>query len=223
MTLTTLYDWLLEWKLRASLDDPFFTSLQNSDPESWQLLLKLGGHFLKRLIAVLLASNGFSLSPSLHPLIQGGFTSLCVQDIFGSGKTYTVSLSFLSLFPSCCLRFFQICRLLPQLKILDLLRDAYARFWLTAFLSSLQSTFSRSTARSSFNLTLPSCVLSLPTALFCLISTPKSEPFLRSVGLQSMMNHRWSRRFHLSCYLSRPCVPPDLHCRSQANPCRDRW
>ena len=49
--MTSLYDWPLEWELRASLDDPFFSSLQSSDPENWQLLHKLGGHFLKRLIA----------------------------------------------------------------------------------------------------------------------------------------------------------------------------
>ena len=45
----------MEWELRASLDDPFFSSLQSSDPENWQLLHKLGGHFL---IAALLAPNG---------------------------------------------------------------------------------------------------------------------------------------------------------------------
>ena len=49
--MTSLYDWPLEWELRASLDSPFFSSLQSSDAENWQLLHKLGGHFLKRLIA----------------------------------------------------------------------------------------------------------------------------------------------------------------------------
>ena len=92
--MTSLYDWPLEWELRASLDDPFFSSLQSSDPENWQLLHKLRGHFLKRLIAALLAPNGHFPSLLLSTLwgIQGGFTSLCVQGIFGSGKTYCASL-----------------------------------------------------------------------------------------------------------------------------------
>ena len=70
------------------------SSLQSSDPENWQLLHKLGGHFLKRLIAALLAPNGHFPSLLLSTLwgIQGGFTSFCVQGIFGSGKTYCASL-----------------------------------------------------------------------------------------------------------------------------------
>ena len=56
--MSSLYDWPLEWEPRASLDSPFFSSLQSSDAENWQLLRKLGGHFLKRLIAALLAPNG---------------------------------------------------------------------------------------------------------------------------------------------------------------------
>ena len=94
--MTSLYDWPLKWELRASLDDPFFSSLQSSDPENWQLLHKLGGHFLKRLIAALLAPNGHFPSLLLSTLwgIQGGFTSLCVQGIFGSGKTYCPSAAY---------------------------------------------------------------------------------------------------------------------------------
>ena len=48
------------------------------------MLLSLGGHFLKRLIAALLAPNGHFSSLLLSTLwgIQGGFTSLCVQGIF---------------------------------------------------------------------------------------------------------------------------------------------
>ena len=78
-------------------------------------------------------------------------------------------------------------------------------------------------ARSFFNLTLPSCVLSLPTALSCgtsAVTIPKSVPFLRPVGLLSMTGG--SRRFHHSRYVSRPCMPPDFHRRSRTNPCRDR-
>ena len=32
--MTTFYDWPLEWKFKASLDDPFFTSLQNSESQA---------------------------------------------------------------------------------------------------------------------------------------------------------------------------------------------
>ena len=58
-------------------------------------------------------------------------------------------------------------------------------------LSSLQSMFFQLIARSFFNLTLPSCVLSLPTALSCgtsAVTIPKSVPLLRPVGLLSMTN-----------------------------------
>ena len=129
--MTSLYDWPLEWELRASLDDPFFSSLQNSEPESWQLLRKLGGHFLKRLIAALLAPNGHFPSLLLSTLwgIQGGFTSLCVQGIFGSGKTYCASL--LLVLVSTVLRLPTVLTAEPNLPlataaetISDLLRDA---------------------------------------------------------------------------------------------------
>ena len=203
--MTSLYDWPLEWELRASLDDPFFSSLQSSDPESWQLLRKLGGHFLKRLIAALLAPNGHFPSLLLSTLwgIQGGFTSLCVQGIFGSGKTYCASL-FWSLSPlsfSCllCLQLNPIFPWLPPLKQLVtscamLLRKPglpTPGSLLMVFLSSLQSMFFQLTARSFFNLTLPSCVLFLPTALSCgtfAVTILKFVPFSKPVGSLSMTN-----------------------------------
>ena len=64
-------------------------------------------------------------------------------------------------------------------------------FWLMASLNSLQLMFSQLIARSSFKLTLPSCALSSPTALFLGISAvtiPNSALFLRPVGLLSTTN-----------------------------------
>ena len=70
--MTTLYDWPLEWEFRASLDDPFFTSLQNSEPESWQLLLKLGGNQFSFMFVVLMVSD-MILSPVYgYGLSMGG-------------------------------------------------------------------------------------------------------------------------------------------------------
>ena len=129
--MSSLYDWPLEWEPRASLDSPFFSSLQSSDAENWQLLRKLGGHFLKRLIAALLAPNGHFPSLLLSTLwgIQGGFTSLCVQGIFGSGKTYCASL--LLVLVSTVLQLPTVLTAEPNLPlataaetISDLLRDA---------------------------------------------------------------------------------------------------
>ena len=66
--MDTLYDWPLDWDLRTPPGDPFFAPLQNSHPDSWQLLVSLGGHFLKRLIAALLAPNGHFSSLLLFTL-----------------------------------------------------------------------------------------------------------------------------------------------------------
>ena len=129
--MSSLYDWPLEWEPRASLDSPFYSSLQSSDAENWQLLRKLGGHFLKRLIAALLAPNGHFPSLLLSTIwgIQGGFTSLCVQGIFGSGKTYCASL--LLVLVSTVLQLPTVLTAEPNLPlataaetISDLLRDA---------------------------------------------------------------------------------------------------
>ena len=125
------YDWPLEWDLRTPPGDACFAPLQNSHPDSWQLLISLGGHFLKRLIAALLAPNGHFPSLLLSTLwgIQGGFTSLCVQGIFGSGKTYCASL--LLVLVSTVLRLPTVLTAEPNLPlataaetISDLLRDA---------------------------------------------------------------------------------------------------
>ena len=125
------YDWPLEWDLRTPPGDACFAPLQHSHPDSWQLLISLGGHFLKRLIAALLAPNGHFPSLLLSTLwgIQGGFTSLCVQGIFGSGKTYCASL--LLVLVSTVLRLPTVLTAEPNLPlataaetISDLLRDA---------------------------------------------------------------------------------------------------
>ena len=125
------YDWPLEWDLRTPPGDACFVPLQQSHPDSWQLLVSLGGHFLKRLIAALLAPNGHFPSLLLSTLwgIQGGFTSLCVQGIFGSGKTYCASL--LLVLVSTVLRLPTVLTAEPNLPlataaetISDLLRDA---------------------------------------------------------------------------------------------------
>ncbi len=72
------YDWPLDWDLPNPTDSPIFTPLQTTHPDALPLLYSLGGHFLKRLIMAVLS--------------QCGHTSLCVQGIFGSGKTYCASL-----------------------------------------------------------------------------------------------------------------------------------
>ena len=191
--MTSLYDWPLEWELRASLDDPFFSSLQSSDPENWQLLNKLGGHFLKRLIAALLAPNGH-------------FPSLLLSTLWGIQGGFTVPLSSLSWSPLS----FSCLRCLPLnpiflwhwLQPLKPLVTSCAMLLknpelptpgslLMVSLNSLQLMFFQLTARSSSKLTLLSCVLSLPTAQSFVISAvtiPKFVPFLRPVGLLSMTN-----------------------------------
>ena len=129
--MAALYDWPLDWDLRTPPGDSFFAPLHNSHPDTWQLLVSLGGHFLKRLIAALLAPNGHFPSLLLSTLwgIQGGFTSLCVQGIFGSGKTYCASL--LLVLVSTVLRLPTVLTAEPNLPlataaetISDLLRDA---------------------------------------------------------------------------------------------------
>ena len=87
------YDWSLDWEPR-SLTSSHVASMQSSLPETYALLLSLGQTFLKRLTHALLAKDGhFSalLLSALWGLICG-HTSLSVQGILGSGKTYSASL-----------------------------------------------------------------------------------------------------------------------------------
>ena len=68
--------------------------MQNSMPETHALLTSLGATFLKRLTHALLARDGHFSALLLSAIwgLSAGHTSLCVQGIFGSGKTYNSSL-----------------------------------------------------------------------------------------------------------------------------------
>ena len=68
--------------------------LNHSHPSLCQLFRALGPHFHRSLIHALVAPNGHFpalLNATLWGL-RSGHTSLCVQGIFGSGKTYSSSL-----------------------------------------------------------------------------------------------------------------------------------
>ena len=58
--------------------------------ETYRILCSLGEHFLRRFITALFARDGHFLALLLSTIwgLKGGFTSLSVQGIFGSGKTY---------------------------------------------------------------------------------------------------------------------------------------
>ena len=83
----------LGWDLPITTDSPIFTPLQGTHSDAVPLLWSLGGHFLKRLITALLSPNGHFPALLLSTMwgLQCGHTSLCVQGIFGSGKTYCAS------------------------------------------------------------------------------------------------------------------------------------
>ena len=92
------YDWPLGWDLNGftSILEPrsFLAPLLSTHSALLSLLLDLGSHFTRALIASLLAPNGNFPGLLLATLtgIQAGHTTLCVQGIFGSGKTYSASL-----------------------------------------------------------------------------------------------------------------------------------
>ena len=92
------YDWPLGWDLNGftSILEPrsFLAPLLSTHSALLSLLLDLGSHFTRALIASLLAPNGHFPGLLLATLtgIQAGHTTLCVQGIFGSGKTYSASL-----------------------------------------------------------------------------------------------------------------------------------
>ena len=149
---------------------------------------------------------------------------LSVSKAFLDLARLTAPLSFLSLFPlsfSClrCLQLNPIFHWLPPLKPLVtscamLLRKPglpTPGSSLMVFLSSLQSMFFQLTARSFFNLTLPSCALSSPTAPSCgafPVTIPKFVPFLRPVGLLSMTNQQGGHAGFtiLATCLARACL-----------------
>ena len=87
------YEWPLDWSPRV-LESPEVVAMQSSMPETYALLTSLGATFLKRLTHALLARDGHFSALLLSAIwgLSAGHTSLCVQGIFGSGKTYNSSL-----------------------------------------------------------------------------------------------------------------------------------
>ena len=59
-----------------------------------QLLTSLGRRFIAKFLIALLAADGHFLTLLLSTLwsLRGSFTTLCLQGIFGSGKTYCASM-----------------------------------------------------------------------------------------------------------------------------------
>ena len=91
--IETTYDWPLDWEI------PDFTSdlckgLSTHHPEVFQLLTSLGRRFIAKFLIALLAADGHFITLLLSTLwgLRGGFTTLCLQGIFGSGKTYCASM-----------------------------------------------------------------------------------------------------------------------------------
>ena len=68
--------------------------LSTYHPEIFQLLTSLGRRFIAKFLIALLAADGHFLTLLLSTLwgLRGGFTTLCLQGIFGSGKTYCASM-----------------------------------------------------------------------------------------------------------------------------------
>ena len=97
-TMAHPYDWPLVWDLNGftCILEPrsFLAPLLSTHSALLSLLLDLGSHFTRALIASLLAPNGHFPGLLLATLtgIQAGHTTLCVQGIFGSGKTYSAAL-----------------------------------------------------------------------------------------------------------------------------------
>ena len=69
-------------------------SLHSTHPNLLPLIRSLGPHFLRSLTSALLASNQHFPSLLLATLygLRSGHTTLCVQGIFGAGKTFGASL-----------------------------------------------------------------------------------------------------------------------------------
>ena len=92
------YTWPANWELTGfdSMLEPlsFASAFHTSHPALLPLLKDLGPTFLRSLTAALLASNGHFPALLLSTLwgLRSGHTTLCVQGIFGSGKTYSASL-----------------------------------------------------------------------------------------------------------------------------------
>ena len=87
------YDWPLDWEL-PELTSDLCKGLSTCHPEIFRLLTSLGRRFISKFLIALLAADGHFLSLLLSTLwgLRGGFTTLCLQGIFGSGKTYCASM-----------------------------------------------------------------------------------------------------------------------------------
>ena len=92
------YTWPVNWDIPdfTSILEPlyFMHSLHSTHPNLLPLLRSLGPHFLRSLTSALLASNQHFPSLLLATLygLRSGHTTLCVQGIFGAGKTFSASL-----------------------------------------------------------------------------------------------------------------------------------
>ena len=91
--IETTCDWPLNWEM------PDFTSdlckgISTHHPEIFQLLTSFGRRFIAKFLIALLAADGHFITLLLSTLrgLRGGFTTLCLQGIFGSGKTYCASM-----------------------------------------------------------------------------------------------------------------------------------
>ena len=87
------YDWPLDWEL-PELTSDLCRGLSTHHPEIFRLLTSLGKRFIAKFLIALLAADGHFLTLLLSTLwgLRGGFTTLCLQGIFGSGKTYCASM-----------------------------------------------------------------------------------------------------------------------------------
>ena len=139
------YDWPLGWDLNGftCILEPrsFLAPLLSTHSALLALLLDLGSHFTRALVAALLAPNGHFPGLLLATLtgLQAGHTTLCVQGIFGSGKTYSASLLLIALSSilniNCVLTAEPNLPLATAIEIIDTLlqdaskniRDQYAR------------------------------------------------------------------------------------------------
>ena len=133
-SMSHTYVWDLSWTI--SFDAPGVKEalelLSHSHPNLCHLFRALGPHFHRSLIHALVAPNGHFpalLNATLWGL-RSGHTSLCVQGIFGSGKTYSSSLLLILVTSVLGLR--TVLSADPNLplataaeNISDLLRDAH--------------------------------------------------------------------------------------------------
>ena len=92
------YTWPANWDIPdfTSILEPlyFMNSLHSTHPNLLPLFRSLGPHFLRSFTSALLASNQHFPSLLLATLygLRSGHTTLCVQGIFGAGKTFSASL-----------------------------------------------------------------------------------------------------------------------------------